>query len=296
MKKTIAVLTLILVSSFLKAQELKKVYYDNGKLQAEGKIENGKQVGLWKAYHENGTLAETGNYDTGIRIGNWNFYYDNGKLQAEGKIENGKQVGLWKQYYENGTLGSKGNYEKGKKIGDWNFYYDNGKLQSEGKAENGKKVGLWKEYHENGKLASEVNFNGGKKDRLERKWDDNGNMLTENYYKDGTLKESLNLNEFKLIEDNDNGKLFMNSTSETRAVVKFEFKVPKLIDNHSIKTIIIHYALSCSEKKYGYLEYRAWDKNNNITDDKNFYNGVAMINAQPGMIEQRILLEVCKSK
>ena len=86
MKKIIALLLLFFPllslaqdTSFSKVSELKKFYYDNGKLASEGTFKNGKPDGNWKSYYQNGQLKSEGNRVDGILDGQWIFYSESGQ-------------------------------------------------------------------------------------------------------------------------------------------------------------------------------------------------------------------------
>ncbi len=109
------------------------------------------------------------------------FYYDNGKISSEGTMHNGKPDGYWKTYSPSGVIKSEGNRK--------NFELDS----------------VWKFYNEQGKLAFEFNYKGGKKNGAKKIFDAKEGILltseifendikkgnTINYYKDGTVKQTI---------------------------------------------------------------------------------------------------------
>ena len=48
-------------------------YYPNGKLEVEGEVFQGDEIGLWKYYNENGSLSSEGMYKEGKKVGEWKF-------------------------------------------------------------------------------------------------------------------------------------------------------------------------------------------------------------------------------
>ena len=127
-------------------------FHDNGELKSQGKVKDGKQVGVWKFYGDNGKLKAQGKYENGEKEGEWKQYHDNGQLSSEGKYENGEKEGEWKIYGDNGKLKSQGKYENGKREGEMRYYHDNGQLGAEGKYENGEQEGEWKYYLKDGNV------------------------------------------------------------------------------------------------------------------------------------------------
>ncbi len=75
-----------------------KWYYKNGVLKEETWYENGKQDGDlvsmdYKSYYDNGQIDATGRMVNGEKDGLWRWYYKNGVLKEETWYENGKQDG-----------------------------------------------------------------------------------------------------------------------------------------------------------------------------------------------------------
>jgi antitoxin component YwqK of YwqJK toxin-antitoxin module len=79
-------------------------FYTNGKLRMEGKLINGKRVGVWKSYYENGNIWSVGVYVNGKRQGTGIVFYNNGKKRMEGDYKNDARSGLWIFYNENGEI------------------------------------------------------------------------------------------------------------------------------------------------------------------------------------------------
>src|SRR6187551_2603655 len=55
-----------------------KSYYPNGKLEMEGKFEDGKRAGTFLEYHENGKLLRKISYMNGLRHGAVEVYDEDG--------------------------------------------------------------------------------------------------------------------------------------------------------------------------------------------------------------------------
>ena len=58
-----------------------KIYYENGKLKAEGKYIKGKREGVFKFYSDKGTLTEEKLYKDGVLV-DQRLYNEKGKLRS----------------------------------------------------------------------------------------------------------------------------------------------------------------------------------------------------------------------
>lgn len=56
--------------------------YSNGKVEFEGRIEDGLRVGLWTTYYSNGQKQMEGSYKEGLKDGTWTYWQENGQQQA----------------------------------------------------------------------------------------------------------------------------------------------------------------------------------------------------------------------
>lgn len=81
-----------------------KWYHDNGVLNLEGPIVNGKREGLFKGYYPSGKLMSTGVFHDGLREGRGVVYHENGNISIEGNYKDGAMTGIWKFYDENGEV------------------------------------------------------------------------------------------------------------------------------------------------------------------------------------------------
>ena len=57
-----------------------KWFHDNGVLNLEGPIVNGKREGRGVVYHENGGVSIEGDYKEGSPVGLWTFYNEEGEI------------------------------------------------------------------------------------------------------------------------------------------------------------------------------------------------------------------------
>jgi|TARA_B110000240_G_scaffold174638_1_gene201240 antitoxin component YwqK of YwqJK toxin-antitoxin module len=212
MKKLLLILLLTIPFVGFGQNENTKLYYENGQLQIEVVLENGKGYG--KMYHENGQLQGEGKYTDGEKDGVWKEYLENGKLTSETQFNNGnviysfyeyyktgnlEEVVSWldpdgdpntseltikdrissKWFYENGQLRDEINYSNGEEDGLKRIYYENGQLQFEVRFKNGKEDGPIKSYHQNGKIWFEGKYVNGEEDGISKEYNKNGGLIRE---------------------------------------------------------------------------------------------------------------------
>lgn len=104
---------------------------EDGALQREEELRNGKYVGRRIFYARDGrkeqTVNEKGNLDGSVRE-----FYPSGKLKEEGQYNNGERAGLYKRYYESGQV-ERIAYAVANKTGGerdaWLEYTEDGKLR-----------------------------------------------------------------------------------------------------------------------------------------------------------------------
>jgi antitoxin component YwqK of YwqJK toxin-antitoxin module len=167
MKKII--IALLLTGLVSCSNDMKKEYFENGKVQTELTVINGKKNGPAKAYYETGELKREGtylndllegktttyfisgkietetDYKAGAKTGYYKEYYENGKPKAEAELKDGKQDGLTKEYYETGQLKAEKNFKNNLQDGNFVFYYPDGKLKMKATMENDKTT-YYQEY------------------------------------------------------------------------------------------------------------------------------------------------------
>lgn len=81
-----------------------KWFHDNGALNLEGNIKDGKREGEFKSYYPSGSLYSVGAFVDGKREGRGLVYHENGQLNIDGDYHEGKPSGLWKFYDTEGNL------------------------------------------------------------------------------------------------------------------------------------------------------------------------------------------------
>ena len=64
-----------------KLSEIKKTYYDNGNIQSQSILVNGKLNGETIYWNENELLISKANYSNNILHGKWTEYFENGNIK-----------------------------------------------------------------------------------------------------------------------------------------------------------------------------------------------------------------------
>lgn len=132
--KTILVIFMVAMAFWLiylrSSEEVKKEYYESGKLMAETNYRYGKPEGITMVYYESGALRSEANFTKGKLDGINKLYYESGTLGAETNFKNGLQDGITMVYYENGTIKYIDTYKNGQHI-DRQAFDPDGKLISD---------------------------------------------------------------------------------------------------------------------------------------------------------------------
>ena len=81
-----------------------KIFFDNGKLAAQGFCYKNKRLGAWTHYYETGALFAEGHYLDGVKNDEWTFYFTNGNMKGKGQYVSDLRHGLWKEWDREGRL------------------------------------------------------------------------------------------------------------------------------------------------------------------------------------------------
>jgi antitoxin component YwqK of YwqJK toxin-antitoxin module len=81
-----------------------KLYYESGKLEIKGQLENNMNVGKWQYFYESGQVESEGLFVKNMPEGKWKWYYRSGNLREEGTFEEGARVGMWTQFDDYGNI------------------------------------------------------------------------------------------------------------------------------------------------------------------------------------------------
>jgi len=96
-----------------------RTYFENGKLQTEAPMANGKMHGKVYNYFQTGSLAGIYTYKNGLKHGDFKTFYENGGLRSEGYLLNDSiPHGEFKLFDGNGKLFKTIVYDNGKQISD----------------------------------------------------------------------------------------------------------------------------------------------------------------------------------
>lgn len=86
-----------------KLEDLRTVYYPNGKIAEETNYKNNSKEGFCKIYTQNGIVIEESFYKNNMYNGASIFRDTEGNLVSKGNFVNGKKSGIW-QFFEKGKL------------------------------------------------------------------------------------------------------------------------------------------------------------------------------------------------
>lgn len=183
------------------------IYYESGKVKAEGLYEKSERTGEWVFYHENGTVEHRGKYLKGLPQGAWKWYYDDGSLRREefyrrgkedgmvieydiegkvitqGEFANGLREGEW--FYHVGDHTEKGPYLDGERHGKWEYFYEDGNKNFEGRYTAGLAVGKHIWYYPNEQVKMEGKYSSGVRVGTWKKYDEIGIQVLTIKYKNG---------------------------------------------------------------------------------------------------------------
>ena len=162
----------------------------SGKLNGiwNGKIKDGRRIGLWKEYHENGQIKSKGKYISGKKEGYWENYHENGQIKSKVNFKNDYEDGVFNSFFSNGVAEDIGNYVEGNKQGIWtsikiendSYYRDTVHYVD------GNKNGMREQYYLNGQLRFRgVYENGNLTDGTYQFYHQNGFVWASGEYKDG---------------------------------------------------------------------------------------------------------------
>jgi major membrane immunogen (membrane-anchored lipoprotein) len=101
------ILHTFLILTSCKERDVKRLYFDNGKLQCEYETKKGKKDGFSRFYFENGNVEYEGDYKNDLRHGWHVLYHSNGKINQKTLYVNinGKEMATRKlKYSKNGEL------------------------------------------------------------------------------------------------------------------------------------------------------------------------------------------------
>lgn len=87
-----------------------KMWFENGKLQAEGFYQHDKRCGTFTYWYETGQIAATGDFTDDKPNDVWIWWHQNGQKAAVGKYRNGALVDDWRWWSDDGKLAQERTY------------------------------------------------------------------------------------------------------------------------------------------------------------------------------------------
>jgi len=160
--------------------EVKREYYDNGKLKSETHYRFGKETGT-TTYYSLGYPTKTMEIEMkrGKRNGNFIERYFNNTLKVVAFYVDDLVEGKETHFYMSGNRSMEINYTKGIKNGPVTSWYDNGLIKESGFYVNDLFDGDWENYDERGLLIGEGSFKQGT--GLQIIYDEMGRLLRETH-------------------------------------------------------------------------------------------------------------------
>ncbi|MEO0405311.1 MAG: hypothetical protein AAF193_10600, partial [Bacteroidota bacterium] len=155
--------------------EIKKEYYEDGKIKLIGSYRDGSKQGVFREYNKEGEIQKSFVYQENVllgegivdaegrRQGEWILYYSTGEIRAKGEYIDGLKEGPWIYFFENGKTSQKGKYKRDLATGDWTWFYVNGETHREEGYRKGREDGHFVEYDEEGKVIHEGDYIDGLK-------------------------------------------------------------------------------------------------------------------------------------
>ena len=265
-----------------------KFYFENGNLQFESPIKNGKYNGLAKRYYDNGKLWQKINYVNHKAEGSYESYYKNGKKNQEIIFKNNKPFTYLQGFIRNGSFDNESNLKNGNgKIFLRNYYpvYKNEfkhiqNLYNFDISENEKLYSIERNYN-NSNLTTELitlqfkKFQKTSYDYLKITYANNKISSFINYY-DKTLQYFNNVNIYSgdiehrilyhpkgKIQDFwvlNKDKKILNLTMTNWVGREKEFKHTALIIKKQHKNGLIKSIFSYPKEHYAYSDFKGNDK------------------------------------
>ena len=221
MKTTCILMSLFLISTFVRAQKSKDTlfypynktiksittvdknkkiiesYNNQSKLESKVQFVNNQLDGLTIRYNYNGLLAEETEYKNGYKNGESKVYFNSGTINSITNYKNDTIHGFVTKYYEIGTIQSKESFTKNYKFGKCEYYFKSGKpsavyiydtvIVNNGSKKNKSSVnsvldGKCQTWYESGNKKTLENYVRGKKNGGLKQWNEKGQLTLENNY------------------------------------------------------------------------------------------------------------------
>jgi antitoxin component YwqK of YwqJK toxin-antitoxin module len=128
-------------------------FHENGQLEAEFTVIDGRQEGLYQRWYENGQLFIEKKTGEQVTIKIWNV---KGQLRSDTMEVDGKMAGVYQTWHTNGRLESKGHYLGDEKEGLDERWFASGQLRSKVTYVSGKKEGWYQHYDIQGRELTAI--------------------------------------------------------------------------------------------------------------------------------------------
>lgn len=140
-----------------------KMYYIDGKLQAEGKYVNQKKDSIWNFYNSDGLFLSTETWVMGSREGKCIVYHPGTKQPASITIfKHNLEEGPYVEYYLEGQKKMEATYVAGNFEGTATWYFADGRINIIGSYQHAVKHGKWTYYTADGKVKGTETWSFGK--------------------------------------------------------------------------------------------------------------------------------------
>lgn len=176
--------------------------------------------------------------------------YQNGKTKIESFIKNNTLDSIYKEYHENGSLKTEGFYKnceyKTNRKSIYVFLQTCGIPNKNDSIKAGKRHGTWKTYHENGVLNHISNFHCNIMQGNYFSYNKEGKLETIEFYNEGKLMYSQELNENGIVVETSNYKYEYGKPESFKKSHTFEFydngnlKSENILDGNNEKEIEVY--------------------------------------------------------
>ena len=147
-----------------------KMFFVNGKMQAEGKYVNRQKDSLWKFFsEESGLLLSEENYNKGKKEGRSVVYHPGTKQPASvTTFKNNLAEGAYTEFYADGAKKMEATYISGNLEGKATWYYPDGRINILGNYQHAVKHGNWIFYNADGTVKGKESWELGKRKSQEQ--------------------------------------------------------------------------------------------------------------------------------
>jgi len=106
-------------------------YYNSGKLSTLTSFQEGAKQGVWQVYFENGQIEKEGDVSEGKEHGRYLEYFPTGQLKYVYTYDFGKKTGVWRSWYVHGGKYTERHFENDQLHGKVLVWDESGKLAKE---------------------------------------------------------------------------------------------------------------------------------------------------------------------